>query len=197
MFHPIPNLIHKRMIFLEGLYKEQQEGSINPLIGKLCQIPPETGQFISILAASTPKGNWLELGTGGGYSTLWLSLSCQAINTKIYSFEKDQNKLVLARETIKEAQISAYVELVAGDLLEQLNNYRNLSFCFLDTSKDIYSDCYEIVIENMVSGGILIADNAISHQHEIQDLLNRAQKDVRVDSIIVPIGKGLLMCRAL
>ena len=197
MFHPIPDLILKRMVFLERLYKEQQGGHIDAQIGKLCQIPPETGQFISILAASTPKGTWLELGTGGGYSTLWLSLSCQAVKTKIYTFEKDENKLALARETIKKARVSTYVEMVAGDLLEQLSDYQDVSFCFLDTSKDIYADCYEKVVANMVPGGILIADNAISHQHELQHMLARVQTDGRVDATIVPIGKGLLMCRKL
>ena len=197
MFHPIPNLILKRMVFLESLYKDQQDGYIDAHIGKLCQIPPETGQFISILAASAPKGSWLELGTGGGYSTLWLSLSCKAVKTKIYTFEKDENKLALARETIKKARVSTYVEIVAGDLLKQLSDYQDVSFCFLDTSKDIYADCYDIVVANMVSGGILIADNAISHQNELQHMLARVQIDERVDATIVPIGKGLLMCRKI
>ena len=185
------------MVFLESLYKDQQDGYIDAHIGKLCQIPPETGQFISILAASAPKGSWLELGTGGGYSTLWLSLSCKAVKTKIYTFEKDENKLALARETIKKARVSTYVEIVAGDLLKQLSDYQDVSFCFLDTSKDIYADCYDIVVANMVSGGILIADNAISHQNELQHMLARVQIDERVDATIVPIGKGLLMCRKI
>jgi hypothetical protein len=40
----------------------------------LRQIPPETGRFLALLAASAPKGAYIEVGTSAGYSTLWLAL---------------------------------------------------------------------------------------------------------------------------
>jgi len=47
----------------------------------------------------------------------------------------------------------------------------------------------------MVSGGLLVADNAISHQAALRPMLDRALSDERVDSVLVPIGTGDLVCR--
>jgi predicted O-methyltransferase YrrM len=46
-----------------------------------------------------------------------------------------------------------------------------------------------------VQGGILVADNAINHQATLRPMLERALQDARVDALIVPIGKGELVCR--
>jgi predicted O-methyltransferase YrrM len=47
----------------------------------------------------------------------------------------------------------------------------------------------------MVTGGILVADNAINHRATLQPMLDRALEDERVDAMIVPIGNGELICR--
>jgi len=49
----------------------------------------------------------------------------------------------------------------------------------------------------MVSGGIFIADNAINHETTLRPMLDRALQDTRVDAMIVPIGKGELICRKI
>jgi predicted O-methyltransferase YrrM len=87
------------------------------------------------------------------------------------------------------------VELVVGDAREHLPDYGNIAFCFLDAEKEVYGDCYEGVVPNMVNGGLLVADNAINHRETLQPMLDRALGDERVDALIVPIGKGELVCR--
>ena len=89
------------------------------------------------------------------------------------------------------------IELIEGNVLDYLENYKDISFCFLDTEKEIYEKCYDIVIPNMVSGGILIADNAKNHYETLKPMLNKALNDKRMDALIVPIGMGLLVCRKL
>ena len=58
-----------------------------PRMKRLRQIPPETGRFLAILAASAPEGEVIEIGTSAGYSSLWLSLACQATNRRLRTFE--------------------------------------------------------------------------------------------------------------
>jgi predicted O-methyltransferase YrrM len=47
----------------------------------------------------------------------------------------------------------------------------------------------------MVDGGLLIADNVISHRQELGPFIERVMRDERIDALIVPIGKGELVCR--
>jgi caffeoyl-CoA O-methyltransferase len=166
-----------------------------PRMKRLRQIPAEVGRFIAILAAAAPDGHCIEIGTSAGYSTLWLALACRARNRKVTTFEVLSEKAGLARATFDAAGVSHVVELIHGNALDYLPNYTNVGFCFLDAEKEVYERCYEEVVPRMVQGGILVADNAINHKAALQLMLDRALRDDRVDALIVPIGKGELLCR--
>ncbi|HHE40202.1 MAG TPA: O-methyltransferase, partial [Candidatus Cloacimonetes bacterium] len=140
-------------------------------------------------------GQYLEIGTSAGYSTLWLALACRLIGRKITTFEILEEKADLARQTFEKTNISDVVDFVHGNALDYLPDFAGVSFCFLDAEKEIYSECYEIIIPNIVSGGILVADNAINHEEILRPMLARALTDNRIDALIVPIGKGELVCR--
>jgi len=114
---------------------------------------------------------------------------------KVKTYEILPQKVKLAKETFKLAGIENYVELYEGDVLEYLEDVKDISFCFLDAAKDVYEQCYDIIIPNMKRHGILVADNAISHQNILKPMLEKAINDDRLDSLIVPIGNGELVCR--
>ncbi|KPL00253.1 MAG: methyltransferase [candidate division Zixibacteria bacterium SM23_73_3] len=196
MFHNIPKTIEERMHYLESL-DNQDRLDEKPLLQRLRQIPPDTGKFIALLAATAPQGTYLEIGTSAGYSTLWLALACKELGRNLVTFEVLEEKAHLAKETFKVAGVEEVIELVTGDAREYLHNYRNVSFCFLDAEKEAYYDCYKKVVPNMVSGGLLVADNAMSHKNELKAMLERALSDQRMDALIVPIGRGELVCRRL
>jgi caffeoyl-CoA O-methyltransferase len=194
VFHTISEPIRKRMRYLEQIdTKDRQDGT--PVLKRLRQIPPETGKFIALLAANTPDGEMIEIGTSAGYSTLWLSLVCEETGRSITTFEVLLEKAQLARETFQTAQVEDIVRLVQKNALEVLPEYEKIAFCFLDADKAIYVECYEAVIPRLVRGGMLAVDNVISHQEELQPVVERALSDVRVDALVVPIGKGVLVCR--
>jgi caffeoyl-CoA O-methyltransferase len=196
MFHSIRPSIIERMKYLENI-DTKDRGDGTPRLQRLRQIPPETGKFISLLAANAPDGEYIEIGTSGGYSTLWLALACEELDRKIITFELMPEKIKIARKTIKFAQMESTIDLIEGDAREYINKFDNLSFCFLDCEKEIYRECYELVIPKLVKGGLLIADNAINHQGTLKPMLDRALNDERVDALIVPIGKGELVCRKI
>jgi len=196
MFHDIPKEIVEQMQRLEQIdARDRSDGT--PQMQRLRQIPPETGKFIAILAASPTHGTLVEIGTSAGYSTLWLSLACREIGTAITTYEILEDKAALARETFRQAGVDDLVELVVGDARDHLKEYSDISFCFLDAEKEYYLDCYELLVDGMLQGGMLVADNVISHRDELQAFIDRAESDDRVDSLILPIGKGLLVCRRL
>jgi predicted O-methyltransferase YrrM len=196
MFHNIPENIKKRMQYLEELdAKDRIDGTSR--MERLRQIPPEIGKFLSILAASAPEGEFLEIGTSAGYSALWISLACRLLGRKLITFEILKEKVRLARETLNLTNTTDLIEIIEGDACKYISEYKKISFCFLDCEKEIYEDCYDLVIPNMVKGGILVADNAINHYKTLKPMLDKALADTRVDALIVPIGKGELICRKI
>ena len=194
MFQTIPEPVILRMAYLEAIDARDRTDD-TPQTQRLRQIPPETGRFLALMAASAPEGSLIEIGTSAGYSALWISLALDGRSDKLQTFEVLPNKISLARESFRLAEIENRVELIAADARQQLKNYSQIAFCFLDAEKDIYQDCYDLVIPNLVPGGWLLADNVISHQADLQPFVERAYADVRVDALVVPIGKGLLLCR--
>ena len=196
MFHDIPESINKRMRYLEEL-DQQDRLDGTPRMERLRQIPPEIGKFISFLAASAPEGEILEIGTSAGYSALWIALSCRLLSRKLITFEILEEKIKLAKETFNLTSTLDVVELIEGDARQYIPNYNNISFCFLDAEKEVYEECYDLLIPNMIKGGILVADNAINHYETLKPMLEKALTDDRVDALIVPIGKGELICRKI
>ena len=194
MFADIPKEILSRMAELERLDSlDRADGT--PRMKRLRQISPEVGKFIAILAAAAPAGHWIEIGTSAGYSTLWLALACRMVGRKITTYEILAEKADLARQTFEATGVGDVVSLVHGNALEHLAEAKEISFCFLDAEKEIYGQCYDAVVPRMVPGGILVADNAVNHQATLRPMLDQALRDERVDALIVPIGKGELVCR--
>ena len=194
MFHSIGQPVLERMQHLERIdAKDREDGT--PRLQRLRQITPDTGKFLALLAAGAPQGEVIEIGTSAGYSTLWLSMACKLSNRFITTFEVLPEKAKLARETFQVTQLEGVVRLVEGDAREHLSRYQNIAFCFLDAEKEVYGECYEAAIPNLVKGGLLVADNAIDFRETLQPMLDRALIDEWVDALIVPIGKGELVCR--
>ena len=196
MFHNIPKSILVRMEYLESIdARDRRDGT--PRLERLRQIPPETGRFLAIMAASAPSGDWLEIGTSAGYSSLWISLACALRNQKLITYEILEDKARLARQTFESAKVQKEIELVHGDARQLISSHTQVAFCFIDAEKEIYQACYDLLAPRMVSGGLILADNAINHRQTLEPMLEYALADKRFDSLIVPIGKGVLLCRKI
>jgi predicted O-methyltransferase YrrM len=194
MFNDIPGRILNRMKYLEEIdARDRSDGTTR--MKRLRQISPEVGKFIALLAAVVPEGQNIEIGTSAGYSTLWLSLACKALGRKLSTYEILDEKAEMSRETFSAAGVGDVVDFLHSDILAHLPNLKNIAFCFLDAEKEIYGQCYEAVVPKLIPGGILVADNAISHETTLRPMLDRALTDDRVDALIVPIGQGELVCR--
>ena len=194
MFHRIPDAAQARMAYLEAV-DARDRGDGTPRAERLRQIPPETGEFIAVMAAAAPPGQVLEVGASAGYSSLWLSLACRQRGDRLVTFEILEHKAALARETIAAAGFEDTIILVQGDALRHIPEYPAIAFCFLDAEKEVYQACYDLIVPNLVPGGILIADNVISNAEELSPFVSAAQADERLDALVVPLGKGLLFCR--
>lgn len=190
----IPKKMKERMGFLEEIDRRDRSDGTDRL-RRLRQIPPDTGKFLALLAANCPDGQFVEIGTSAGYSSLWISLALKPRGIRLKTFEILAAKAALARETFKLSGVDDDVELIEGDFLHQHTRVSNISFCFIDCEKDLYVPCFDLVAGKMLSGGLIVADNAIDHYDSVKPMMERAERDNRFDCLMVPIGKGEFVCR--
>ena len=196
IFSELPKPVQERMAYLEQRdARDRHDGT--PNLKRLRQVPAETGMLLALLAASAPRGPVVEIGTSAGYSALWLVQACQQRGDKLVTYELLPEKAELARETFARAKVEDRVELVNGDARSKLKDYDEIAFCFLDAEKEMYAELYALVVPRLLPGGLLVADNVISHRDELQDFVKTARKDKTVDAAVLPVGKGLLVCAKL
>ena len=187
MFHDIsPNMQQVMRALEEHVARDQPS---------LRSVSEEVGRCLSLLAMSAPQGAFLELGSSGGYSSLWLSLAARARGVTLTTVDLNKKKVALARENIGRAGAADSVEVCHGDALDYATRFENIAFCFSDIEPpELNAKVYEKVVPRLVPGGWLVIDNVTSPRLQTE-LLNRAEKDPRVDSVLLPFPKGDLICR--
>lgn len=129
------------------------------------------GQFLYLLARTCGVGRIVEVGTLGGYSTIWLAraLSDDGI---LDSIEIDPVCVRLAKENIGRAGLSDKVTIHEGEGLSILRtleeNERSVDLFFMDADKPNYVAYYEWALENARPGSLILADNVIREGQVIQ-----------------------------
>jgi predicted O-methyltransferase YrrM len=161
----------------------------------LRSVDSDVARVLSLLALSAPRGAFLELGSSGGYSSLWLSLAARARGVTLTTVDLDEEKVALARTNIAQAGADGSVQVFHGDAFDYAGRPEPLSFCFSDIEPpENNAKIYELIVPRLVPGGWLIVDNVTSPRVQTA-LINRAQTDTRVDSVLLPFPKGDLICR--
>ena len=187
MFHDISADMQQVMRELEEQVARDQRS--------LRSVTADVGRCLSLLAMSAPRGAFLELGSSGGYSALWLSLAARARGATLTTVDLDEKKIARARENISRAGAGASVQVVHGDASDYATRFEEIAFCFSDIEPpELNAEIYEKVVPRLVPGGWLVIDNVTSPRIQT-DLLNRARTDTRVDCVLLPFPKGDLICR--
>lgn len=155
-------------------------------------IPRETAQLLSIIARSCNAKNIVEIGASHGFSTLWLGLVAKSLGGKVTSFEVSKWRYEQALINIKEAELEGYVDIFLSDIKKNPENIpENVDLIFLDAEKNDYLDHFKILYDKLREGGIVIADNAVSHREELQEYINYVKNHENCNSVLIPIGRGL------
>ena len=187
MFHDISADMQQVMQAMEEQLARDQPS--------LRSVDSDVARILALLAMSAPPGAFLELGSSGGYSSLWLSLAARAKGVTLTTVDLNENKVALARENISRAGAAGSVEVFHGDAFDFANRFDKLAFCFSDIEPpELNAKIYEIVVPRLVPGGWLVVDNVTSPRYQ-KDFIERAHNDPRVDCVLLPFPKGDLICR--
>ena len=156
------------------------------------QVARTTGQFLFSLVVSGPSTRILEIGGSRGYSTAWLAAGARTVGGRVLSLELDPVKCDAWRRTIADAGLGECAELVEGDahtILAELDGPFDL--VFLDAEKDDYERLFGLARPLVEPGGVIVADNILSHADPLAGYAAARQADPTLESVTLPLDRGL------
>src|SRR5690242_7554954 len=152
MFSDIPADMQKVMRELEEQTERDQRS--------LRSVYTDVGRCLALLAMSAPPGMFLELGSSGGYSSLWLALAARVKGVTLTTVDLDEKKVALAQKNVSRAGAADAIKVFHGNAFDYAIRFENLAFCFSDIEPpEANAQIYDLIVPRLVSGGWLVIDN--------------------------------------
>jgi len=126
-------------------------------------VSPLQGKFLEILVRVSGARKVLEIGTLGGYSTLWLARALPA-GGRVVTLELDPHHAEVARANLRNAGVLDRVEIRVGPALETLPSVEEdapFDLIFIDADKQSYPEYLGWALKLASVGTILVADNVV------------------------------------
>ncbi|CAN5264167.1 O-methyltransferase [soil metagenome] len=125
-------------------------------------VAPNQGKLLMLLAMSIGAKRILEIGTLGGYSTIWLARALPP-GGRLISLEADPHHAAVARANIEAAGLSGRVEIRIGRAIETLPAISEgpFDFCFIDADKPGNPDYFAWALKLSRRGSIIVVDNVV------------------------------------
>jgi predicted O-methyltransferase YrrM len=128
-------------------------------------VSPNQGKLLQILAQLVGAQSILEIGTLGGYSTIWLARALPA-DGRLITLELDPKHAEVARLNVARADLQNLVEVRIGDALKtlpQLAAERRGPFdlIFIDADKEHIPEYFEWALKLSRTGTLIIVDNVV------------------------------------
>jgi caffeoyl-CoA O-methyltransferase len=156
------------------------------------QVARATGQFLFALVAPNSSCEVLEIGGSRGYSTIWLTAGVRYLGGRVVSLEHDPAKAEAWRRNIADAGLEEWAELIEGDAFETLPNVEEgFDVVFLDAEKDDYERLFPLARAKLEPGGLVVADNVLSHADPLAAYSQARQADPTLESVTVTLDRGL------
>lgn len=163
---------------------------------RLRAVTPEVGAFLNLMVKIAGAQRIIEVGTSGGYSTVWLATAASETGGHVTTLEIDSAKVERARRNLSDAGVAGLVTIMEGDAHHTLATLEGpFDLAFLDAEKEAYLDFLEPLVRLLRSGGLLVADNLLSHAEDLAGFREAAESHPDLECVLVPIPRGELLCR--
>lgn len=200
----VEGYIRKTLRQSSGHIKEMEEYAEEnsvPIIHK------EVSDFIKVLLDIHKPKRILEIGCAIGYSSIFFSNALNG-NVEIITTERNPVMLEKAEENIKKAGLEDKIKILVGDAQETLKYIEgNFDMIFIDAAKGQYKMFFDMVIDKLNTGGIVISDNILykgmiasdefvvrrkkTIVKRMRDYLDYICQVDYLDTSIIPIGDGV------
>lgn len=169
------------------------------------------GKTLELFSKMLKPKNILEIGTYTGYSALCLAKGLQP-EGKITTIDINTELEIMVRDFFEKSGFAPQIRYLIGnalDIIPQLDE--SFDMVFIDADKINYINYYQMIVDKVKSGGIILADNVLwsgkvlvqegekisKETQAILDFNQMVQEDKRVENVIFPIRDGIMMARKL
>ena len=169
------------------------------------------GRFLSLISKLVKPKNILEIGTFTGYATLCLAEGLSE-NGKITTLDRDERVAGFYKPVFKNSNFSDKINAILVDAIEFLKNYtgEKWDLVFLDANKRKYVEYVELLLPQIESGGLILADNVLWKNKVLNNIDSKdkitkslhefntfVKEDKRIEAVMLPIRDGLTMIRKI
>lgn len=163
---------------------------------------PSEGRLLELLVTVVGAEKVVEVGTLAGYSALRIARALPD-HGRLWSIEFDQHHAEVARALVGAARLPARIDIVVGDahaVLPELEKEGPFDVVFIDADKESYDHYGRWSLDNLRSGGLVIADNAYLFGDLLADTdtaraMRRFHETMAAecDSVCIPTPDGIVV----
>ncbi|HTP69885.1 MAG TPA: O-methyltransferase [Dongiaceae bacterium] len=129
------------------------------------QVSPTQGKLLHVLARMIKAHNILEIGTLGGYSTIWMARALDP-GGRILTLEFDPKHAEVARANFSHAALTKTIEVRVGPAMETLPKlaaeaHAPFDLIFIDANKSQMPEYFDWSLKLSRPGSVILADNVV------------------------------------
>jgi len=166
------------------------------------------GRLLALLSRLVRPKFILEIGTYTGYSALCLSEGLQP-DGQLITIEANEELEERTRSYFEKSEKKDQIRMIIGNALEVIPTLEvNFDLVFIDADKANYSAYFDLIVEKVNQGGLIIADNVLWSGKVTQDAQDKNTRailsfndkvhlDPRVSNLLLPVRDGLMVMQKL
>ena len=168
------------------------------------------GRVLSFISKLASPKNILEIGTYTGYSALCLAEGLQS-DGKLITIDPNEETNIMASKYFQRSAYAKQIELKAGDATKIIPTLtQTFDIVFIDADKRNYALYFDLIIDKVKKGGLIITDNVLwsgkvlmdekemdADTKAIHDFNKKVNEDRRVINLLLPVRDGLMLMMKL
>lgn len=164
------------------------------------------GRLLAMISQLIKPKLVLEIGTYTGYSAICMAEGLRP-GGKVITIDKNEEIEGRIRSNFRSAGVAELIDLRIGNAQDIILTLEGpFDMVFIDADKERYSLYYDLVIDKLNSGGIILADNVLwsgkvldaapdKDTRAILDFNRKVNSDPRVENLLLPIRDGIMLAR--
>lgn len=196
------------VIFQDSLEKMFDKDTVDVLlelektIQDFWNVDRQSANFLNLMVKTVGAKSALEIGTSNGYSAIWIAKALLETKGKLTTLEFWEKRSNLAIENFKKTGVNDIITVVTGDAVQILadmkeENKHKFDFIFVDANKAEYIDYYRSFDSMLDVGGIIIADNILSHYKKTENYVKTLMNNENYQSQLLNFEAGMLLSRKI